>query len=191
MRLSGNILDLRKNHNKQQSTLNLSQKNLWKRIAGRVEREFKRNRVETLIFAKDTKTKKEYEITYCLSVADLATDLSREFGYKIAHSPCNFRPLSRDASKEEAYDYLGMLRQEVYSDVISAVLFEKSKDIVRRLEKTAEGDTIQASMIDKVVRDELKGYDKLLSDVIEDIKDEVEDVLEYSGYIISTQQNRR
>lgn len=145
---------------------------------------FKRNKMETLIFAKDTKTEKEYELTCCLSVAGLATDLSKEFSYKIIYSPCDFMPLNRDATEEEAYDYLGMLRQNVYSDVISTILFEKSKDILRRIKNTADDDIIHASVIDDVVKDELKNYNKLLGEVIKDVKNEVEDMLKYSGYTI-------
>ena len=143
---------------------------------------FKRNKTETLIFAKDAKTGKEYELTCCLGVADLATDLSKEFGHRIGYSPCDFRALERDVTEEKAYDYLGKIRQDVQSDVVSAVLFEKSREMVRKIEQTASDNKINASVIDRVVRDTLKNYGDLFSDVMDDIRDEVEEMLIYSGY---------
>ena len=145
---------------------------------------FRRNKTETLIFAKDTKTNKEYELTCCLSVAELATDMSREFGCKITYSPCDFTPLKKDANKGEAYDYLGMLRQEVRSNVSADIFFDKFRGIANEIKETATDYTVQSSTIDEVIKKRIADHKDLLSDAVEDLKNRVCEALTYNGYKI-------
>ena len=144
----------------------------------------KRNKIKTFIFVKDSRTGKEYELTCCLGIMDLAADLGREFGYEIAYSPCDFEPLNEDATEEEAYDCLSKIRRQVQSDVASAVLFEKSREIIEKIEQTAEKNKIKSSTIRIVVEEKMGGYGSLFSDVMDDIIDEVEGTLVYNGYEI-------
>lgn len=68
-------------------------------------------------------------------------------------------------------------------DALSA-LHEKSREMIREIEKTASDNKINASVIDQVIRDTLKNYGDLFNDVMDDIRDEVEEMLIYSGYEI-------